>query len=326
MEFFRRPLVTVLVIGLLAAVVDGVRAQAQPQTMQTPPVNYRIGAGDRIFLSVPQRTDLNRELVVDENGRVTLPLIGEIQVGGLTAQDLESRLLLSIRDYYPSIETIVVSITQALSQVIYITGQVTTPGKYTFPAPPKLWGAIREAGGPLSTADLDRVRIIKDRSRGGTSTVINVQQAIEFGTIEDLPDLDAGDTIIIPALEQVYTGSFGVNVIGAVATPGVYRLKARQDLISAVLLAGGPIPEAKLDKLNIIRPNTDGTIQTLEINLNKYLHEGDPFSNPVLRAGDTVNVPRISQWSYVRDPRLLVSFLTATVSLVTLAVALTAND
>jgi polysaccharide export outer membrane protein len=326
MDLFRRPLVMALIIGLLAAVVDGLPAQAQPQTPQTPPVNYRIGAGDRIFLSVPQRTDLNRELVVDENGRVTLPLIGDIQVGGLTAQDLESRLLIAIRDYYPSIETIVVSITQALSQVIYITGQVTTPGKYTFPTPPKLWGAIREAGGPLSTADLDRVRIIKDRSRGGTSTVVNVQQAIEFGTIEDLPDLDAGDTIIIPALEQVYTGSAGVNVIGAVVAPGVYRLKARQDLISAVLLAGGPVPEAKLDKLNIIRPNADGTIQTLEVNLDMYLKEGDPFSNPALRPGDTVSVPRISQWSYIRDPRLLVSFLTATVSLVTLAVALTAND
>lgn len=326
MDWIRRPLAVVIIAGLTAAFAGVSTTRAQPRTPEAPPVNYRIGAGDRIFLSVPQRADLNRELVVDENGRVTLPLIGEIQVGGMTAQDVESRLLLAIRDYYPSVERIDVSITQALSQVIYLTGQVTTPGKYTFPSPPKLWGAIREAGGPLTTADLSRVRIIKDRSRGGTSVVVNVQEAIEFGTIEDLPDLDAGDTVIVPALEQVYTGSFGVNVIGAVTAPGVYRLQARQDLISAVLLAGGPIPEARLDKLNIIRPNPDGTIETLEVNLNRYLEEGDPFSNPPLRPGDTVNVPRVSQWSYVRDPRLLVSLLTATVSLATLFVALSSND
>lgn len=325
MKSFGRPLLIVTAV-FLAIAIHAPPPVAQPQTPQTTSPDYRVGAGDRIFLSVPQRPDLNRELLVDEDGAVTLPLIGEVQVGGLTAAEIESRLLLAIRDVYPSIESINISVTQALSQVIYITGQVTTPGKYTFPSPPKLWGAIREAGGPLPTADLDRVRIIKDRSRGGTSTVVNVQQAIEVGTIEDLPDLDAGDTIIIPAREQVYTGSFGVNVIGAVAAPGVYRLQARQDLISAVLLAGGPVPEARLDKLSIIRPNPDGTIQTLHVDLNEYLEEGDPFSNPALRPGDTVNVPRVSQWSYLRDPRTLVSLVTAAVSFTTLIVALTSND
>ena len=286
-------------------------------------MNYRIGAGDRIFLSVPQRPDLNRELQVDENGMVTLPLIGEVRVGGLTPQDIESRLLLAIRDYYPSIERIVVSVTQALSQVIYITGQVTTPGKYTFPSAPNVWDAIREAGGSLPTADLERVRLIKDRSRGGTSVVIDVQRAIEVGTIEDLPDLDAGDTIIVPARELVYTGSFGVNVIGAVPAPGVYRLQARQDLISAVLLAGGPLPNADLEKLNIIRPNPDGTIETLEVSLKKFLEEGDPFSNPALRPGDTVSVPRRTGWSSILgDPRVMVTLMTAMVSLATLIVAL----
>jgi polysaccharide export outer membrane protein len=320
---FRRPLVILVVFALIAAVVDVPLLLAQPQA---PPVNYRIGAGDRIFLSVPQRPDLNRELLVDENGNVTLPLIGNVQVGGLTSQDIESRLLLAVQDYYPSVEKIVVSITQALSQVIYITGQVTTPGKYTFPSPPKVWGAIREAGGSLPTADLEHVRIIKDRSRGGTSFVVNVQHAIEVGTIEDLPDLEAGDTIIVPVRELVYTGSFGVNVIGAVVAPGVYRLQARQDLISAVLLAGGPIPEASLEKLNIIRPNPDGTIETLDVNLKKFLEEGDPFSNPALRPGDTVNVPRVSGWAYMRDPRVMVTFLTAIVSFATLIVALQASN
>ncbi len=320
---FRRPLVILVIFVMVAAVVDAPFLLAQTQT---PPVNYRIGAGDRIFLSVPQRPDLNRELLVDENGMVTLPLIGNVQVGGLTSLDIESRLLLAVQDYYPSVEKIVVSITQALSQVIYITGQVTTPGKYTFPTPPKVWGAIREAGGAMPTADLERVRIIKDRSRGGTSVVVNVQHAIEAGTIEELPDLEAGDTIIVGMRELVYTGSFGVNVIGAVAAQGVYRLQARQDLISAILLAGGPIREASLEKVNIIRPNPDGTIETLEINLNRYLIDGDPFSNPSLRPGDTVSVPRLSGWTYIRDPRVLVTMLTAVVSLATLIIAISSTN
>ena len=71
MDLFRRPLMILIIIVLTVAVVDIPVLLAQPQT---PPVNYRIGAGDRIFLSVPQRPDLNRELQVSEQQR-KLPVL-----------------------------------------------------------------------------------------------------------------------------------------------------------------------------------------------------------------------------------------------------------
>jgi polysaccharide export outer membrane protein len=325
MESMRRSFIIFLLVAFVVAVVDMPLVLAQ---QQSPPPGYRVGAGDRIFLSVPQRPDLNRELVIGENGTVELPLIGEVEIGGLTAAEIETKLLLAIQDYYPSITDIDVAVTKALSQVIYVSGQVRTPGKYTFTSPPKVWEAIREAGGPLPTASLDNVRIIKDRSRGGTSFLINVQAALEGGSIEDLPDLEAGDTIIIPAREEAYTGEYGVNVIGAVVRPGVYRLQARQDLVSAILLAGGPIEEASITKISIIRPNGDGTVSTVEIDLKQYLEHGDPFSNPKLHPGDTVHVPRSDQWTLLLkgDLGLILSFVTTAVTLTTLLIALTASN
>jgi protein involved in polysaccharide export with SLBB domain len=326
MDSMRRSFIFFLLVVFVVAVVDLPLAMAQQQT--PPPVGYRVGAGDRIFLSVPQRQDLNRELIVGEGGIVELPLIGAVDIGGRTATEIETRLLQAIQDYYPSITDIDVTVTKAMSQVIYVSGQVRTPGKYTFTTPPKVWEAIREAGGPLPTASLDNVRIIKDRSRGGTSYLVNVQAALEGGSIEDLPDLEAGDTIIIPAREMAYTGEYGVNVIGAVVRPGVYRLQARQDLVSAVLLAGGPIEEAAITKISIIRPNGDGTVSTVEIDLKKYLEHGDPFSNPKLLPGDTVHVPRSDQWTLLLkgDLGLILSFVTTAITLTTLLIALTSTN
>jgi protein involved in polysaccharide export with SLBB domain len=288
--------------------------------------DYRVGVGDRIFLSVPQRPDLNRELTIEAGGVIDLPLIGQVVVGGLTLKEIEEKLLDAIKDYYPSINKVEVTIREALSQVIYITGQVGSPGKYNFHKSPNLWEAIREAGGPTPTAALDNVRVVKDRSKGGQSTVYNVQNALERGSVSDLPVLEAGDTVIVPAAAEVYTGSFGVNVFGSVVTPGIYKLQARQDLITALLQAGGPIQVASLTNVNIVRPNADGSISTITVDFKRYLDHGDPFANPKLKPGDTVYVPEKSRGKQLADAdiTLFLTLLTTTLSVVALTLAI--ND
>jgi protein involved in polysaccharide export with SLBB domain len=291
--FGRLVAVAVLVCYCQAALgVTPARAQTQQTTTQsaTPGADYRLGAGDHLFLSVPQRQDLNRELVVDEQGAVTLPLVGKVVVVGLTKAEIETRLLQSLREYYPSIRSVEVSVTRAMSNVIFVSGDVKTPGKYSFTEPINVWEAIREAGGPMPTATLTTVRVIQDRARGGQSFLIDVQAAIDGGSVEKLPMLNAGDTVLIPSQTEVYTGSAGVNIFGAVVRPGAYPLTARQDLMSVLMVAGGPGPTAALGNIKIVRPEPDGTAQTIKINLDKFLDKGDMANNPRLLSGDTVHI------------------------------------
>lgn len=318
----RRIIAAVMCCLFLSAVAD-VPAFAQQVFSEA---DYRVGVGDRIFLSVPQRSDLNRELVIQEGGVVTLPLIGEVQVGGLTLAEIEEKLLSSIKDYYPSITDVDISIREAVSQVIYITGQVNKPGKFNFHKSPNLWEAIREAGGATPTAALDNVRVVKDRAKGGHSAVYNIQNALETGSVAELPILEAGDTVIVPAAAEIYTGSFGVNVFGSVVAPGVYKLQARQDLITAILQAGGPAQVASLDNVNIVRPNPDGSISSISVDFKRFLDYGDPFSNPKLKPGDTVYVPQKSRGKQIADAdlTLVLTLLTTTLSVVLLT--LTIND
>jgi len=288
-----RALVALVVFTYAAAGVAAPRANAQQQQpQQSLPADYRVGPGDSIFMSVPQRPDLNRDLIVDAKGEVNLPLIGKVLVRGMTDSELEARLLQSLREYYASVNRVEISITRASSNVIWVSGDVKMPGKYSFSQPANVWEAIREAGGPNPTASLDQVRIIKDRSRGGSTTVVDVTAAMEGGSVDKLPLLDPGDTIIVSAKQEVYTGSMGVNVLGGVLVPGVYPMQGRQDLMTSILQAGGPSDRAQLGNIRIVRPRASGKAETMKINLNNYLEDGELESNPLLRPGDTVSVGR----------------------------------
>jgi protein involved in polysaccharide export with SLBB domain len=286
-----RAVVGLFVLAYAQAAVGVSYPAAQVVTQSASPgAEYRVGPGDRLFLSVPQRQDLNRELVIDEKGQVALPLVGNVVVQGLTAGEIETRLLQSLREYYPSIKSVEVSVTRATSNVIFVSGDVKVPGKYSFTEAMNVWEAIREAGGPMPTASLATVRIIQDRARGGQSFVVDVQAAIDGGSIGDLPVLKAGDTVLVPAIAEVYTGTAGVNIFGAVVRPGAYPLSARQDLMSALMVAGGPAPGAKISKVRIVRPEPDGTAQVIKINLDDFINKGDMADNPRLFSGDTVHI------------------------------------
>lgn len=308
-----------IVFTVVAVSPGTVHAQAGKSENQTgtSATDYRVGAGDHIYLSVPQRPDLNRQLAVGEDGNVNLPLVGNVNVRGLNKTEIETKLLQALREYYPSVNKVEVNISQALSNVVFVAGEVRFPGKYSFPETSvNMWEAIREAGGPSPTANLSSVRVVQDRSRGGQSQLIDVQAAIENGTVQNLPILRPGDTVIVPGAEELYTGSAGVNVTGAVIRPGNYRLTGRGDLVGAILLAGGPNERANLSNVHLIRPDNDGKTETYKIDLNDFLKKGKMESNPKLRAGDTVTIQNRSFTG--RDLSLVLSFVTALGTLVLL--------
>lgn len=288
----------VLLVWLLVATQTGVLATLASAQSRPGDPEYRFKVGDRLYLGVPDRSALNRELKIDDNGAISLPLAGDVQVVGLTAAEARTKIYTALHEIYPTLTEDDVSVEAVVAWAVYVTGAVSNPGRYTFPNPPNLWQAIREAGGATANAMLGQVSIVEDESRGGSTRSVDVQAALDQGSVDQLPMLNEGDTVIIPSQAESYTGSFGVSVYGAVQAPGVYRLQGRQDLATAVLLAGGPSPRASLDGVTIVRPVGDGTFETIRVDLKKHLEKGDPTSNPQLKPGDTVNVPEQNPIAY----------------------------
>jgi protein involved in polysaccharide export with SLBB domain len=151
--------------------------------------DYRYRAGDTVYLSVPMRPSLNGDLVIDESGAVVLPLIGRVDVAGLTLEEMHAKIYQALRDLYPSLRDTDVDLEPSLGYVVYVTGAVNKPGRYAFSGPPRVWDAIRRAEGPTGEAALDMVRIVDAESDSSLSRVVNVLRALETGTVERLPRL-----------------------------------------------------------------------------------------------------------------------------------------
>ncbi|MGM0485107.1 MAG: polysaccharide biosynthesis/export family protein, partial [Candidatus Krumholzibacteriota bacterium] len=184
-----------------------------------------LGEGDRLRLAVQERPELDRMLVISEQNEVNIPETRPIRIGGLSLSDAESIILEKLREIYPDISQIELSlIGEEKRRLIYVQGQVVRPGRYEFVDPPNVWEVIREAGGASPSAALESVRIIRGRGDEQRTETVNLQRAIDSGDFSSLPVLRLGDTVFVPERGTSISAEGSVIVLGAIAAPGAYNL------------------------------------------------------------------------------------------------------
>lgn len=304
-------------IAVALGLVLGASLVPLPAAAQTA---YKIEAQDELMIEVFAKPELTRTSVVRADGTVTLPLIGEVVVAGTTPSKLEEELARKFSLYDRQITQVSVAVTAYNSKAVFILGEVATPGKYTRWPMPSLWDLIREAGGTTEDAYLGGVQVIR---KGGTAGERNIQtvdlnQIMGRGVPSDLPPLQPDDTVIVPkkVIEQTWPNV--IYVMGGVKTPGVYQKEAAIDLVGAILLAGGPTEDAHLDDVTIVRRAATAS-QTMEVDVERYLEEGDDSANPVLVAGDTITVGHkepVFSFTTIRNLAVVTGFIVSLVVLV----------
>jgi polysaccharide export outer membrane protein len=277
-------------IGLTAALWPvGVGAQTDAPT-------YRLGPGDVLNMRVWQVPDLDRSLTVDENGRITVPLIGDVQAAGRTAPEIEAEIVERIQVYHRNVSRVSLELTAYNSKAFYVIGAVITPGRYAAWPMPDVWRAIREAGGVAADGDLSHVRVYRLRDGQQVLETYNLEALTAQEGVLALPELAPGETVEVPRRPvnpAGYVGSDGIYVFGQVLRPGVYRVEAgARDVLGFILQAGGPLPEADMEEVVLLRPRPDGSLLRLEMDLEEYLADADDSHNPDIQAGDTIFVPR----------------------------------
>src|SRR5262249_53825776 len=120
----------------------------------------------------------------------------------------------------------------------------------------------------------------------------DVEAALADGSIDKLPKVKAGDTVIVAKRNgSVEGGSDGVQVLGAVRTPAIYALEDVKDLVGVLLLAGGPLDTANLKSVKVVRADDKGNKVAHDFNLSNYFDHGMVKENPNCQSGDTVFVP-----------------------------------
>lgn len=182
---------------------DRARAQPHDATVTVPVPSplvddrYGIQPGDLLAISVWHEPDLTREVRVSPDGRVTYPLIGELNVEGLTAGALRAQIEAGLARFVTA-AAVDVSIKEVVGNRVYVMGKVNRPGMYPFTKNLDVVQALSLAGGTAKFAEIDKIKILR--------RVEGQQQAFKFrySDVERGRDLEqnivlkSGDVIVVP--------------------------------------------------------------------------------------------------------------------------------
>jgi protein involved in polysaccharide export with SLBB domain len=163
------------------------------QSTAKTPVN--LMPGDVIKLSFTGASDLNQAQKIQTDGKLSLPLIGEVTAAGKTIPDLQNEL---IRLYKPQLRNsdVVITIESGIGQVV-VSGAVAKPAKLTFDRPTTVFQAIMEAGGINEFGSLKKVRLIRTINGRQQSQVLDLTPTLKGKNSEAFYIKD-GDVIYVP--------------------------------------------------------------------------------------------------------------------------------
>uniref|UniRef100_B8HP75 Polysaccharide export protein n=1 Tax=Cyanothece sp. (strain PCC 7425 / ATCC 29141) TaxID=395961 RepID=B8HP75_CYAP4 len=283
-------------------------APPDPKILQFDQESYVLGPGDQIAIELFGQTDISKTYTVLIDGTVSLPMVGNVPVRGLTLKQAAAAISAQYARYFK--RPIVTARLEASRPIaIGISGEVNRPGTYITPQGqvPKVSLLLQTAGGITSKADVRNVQVRRPQPAGGPDTIINVDlwRILKEGDLSQDVLLRDGDSILIPTATsltaseatQLATASFApksilVNVVGEVRAPGAKELPPNTPLNNAILAAGGFIPtRAKTSEVTLLRLNTDGTVVERKIKID--LAQGiNPEGNPTLQNNDVVVIAR----------------------------------
>jgi polysaccharide biosynthesis/export protein len=182
--------------GLPAATVAASPAQPlAPSGNKPSDDSFVIGNDDVLAINVWKEPDFSRSIQVRSDGKISVPLLGEVQAAGLTPLQLEHDLATKLRDYITKPE-VTVMVEQINSKKFNILGQVGKPGSYSLTLAPTIVDAIALAGGPKDFAKQKSIYILRQSPGGQTRVVFNYKDFLK-GKTQNVK-LEPHDTVVVP--------------------------------------------------------------------------------------------------------------------------------
>lgn len=159
---------------------------------------YVIGEDDILSISVWKEPDLSRLIPVRSDGRISLPLIGEVQAAGRTPAQLEQDIAANLRSYITEPQVTVI-VQEIHSQKFNILGQVNKPGSYPLAAGTTIVDALALAGGFKDFAKKKSVYVLRQNLQGEESRIpFNYQEFIKGKNVSQNIKIKPHDTIVVP--------------------------------------------------------------------------------------------------------------------------------
>ena len=245
-------------------------AAAKPVAVPVDADQSRIGAGDTVRITVYQSPDLSLETRVNEGGAISYPLLGRVQLAGLTVTAAEQHIAseLKRRDFVKDPQVIIV-VTQVRANQINVLGQVGKPGRYPLDlAGMRMTEVLALAGGVVAGVGSDTIVLTGTRDGRPFRHEVDLPRLFAPGGTAEDTVVAPGDTVWVDRAPQIY-------MYGEIQHPGVMRLERGMTVMQAVAAGGGATPRGTLKGLKVTRRAADGKMQTLEPSMEDTLKDGD---------------------------------------------------
>jgi polysaccharide export outer membrane protein len=214
--------------------------------------DYLVGSQDVLKISVYEHPDLETTVRVSEDGRITFPLIGDVEVKNLSVQQIEKKIASKLSDGIIPDPQVTVFIDQYRGTRVTVMGEVTKPGQYEITGPTSVVEAISMALGMTENAGHTIMLFKKDPEAGSNPgykrIAIDVDRLLKEGDLSQNVQLQNGDIIYVPKIDFFY-------IYGEVNRPGIYRIEKGLTVKRAISIAGGFTPKASKGRIEITRRN-----------------------------------------------------------------------
>lgn len=236
---------------------------------------YVIGPGDEVKIMLWGRVNAQYDLVVDKDGNISVPQIGPLQVTGMRFDEMKQYLTDQTDQIVGA--KINVTIGTLKSIQVFVLGEVRSPGSYALDSYSTITTAILAAGGPTKIGSLRSVQL---KRNGKSPVVMDFYDFLMKGDKSRDAILSSGDVVFVPTAGPL------VGVAGNVKRPAIYELKDTFDLLHLFDMAGGLIPTAYTQQIQVERIERGERQTVIDID-DKDLTKSGTFN---LQDGDLVKV------------------------------------
>jgi polysaccharide export outer membrane protein len=231
-------------------------------------LDYPLGPGDIVRIQVFQNPDLATETRVSENGSITFPLVGTVEVGGLAIAAAERKIAAALKSggfvRQPQVNIVIL---QIRGNQVSVLGQVNRPGRFPLETLTRVSDMLAAAGGATPTGD-------------DFAIVTGIRDGKPFRKVIDIPALylteKSDEDIILAGGDTIYIHRAPVFYIyGEAQRPGAYRIERGMTVMQALAQGGGPTPRGSEWWLRLHRTNAEGTVERLSPEMTDSVQPND---------------------------------------------------
>ncbi|MEZ0325913.1 MAG: SLBB domain-containing protein [Fimbriimonas sp.] len=258
-----------------------VLALAPASALAQGQAEYVLGPEDVVSVTVVDMPKFSGDYLVPTSGIITMPVVGEVNVTGMTLEALRAHAVSKLKARLLKPE-VVVSLKSPRARRVYVYGDVRDPGVLELRQGWRLSEALSAAGGLATGIQEQDVRVVLERANSKERIEMTLSEALS-GPKADTLTLAPGDVLRITSVAMI-----PVHVIGKVKSPGIYRLReGESSVLAAIAQAGGVTEDANITSVQITRLNGGDE----KVDLAPALIKGEPIKIAKLNSGDMVLVP-----------------------------------